>query len=173
MNDAILAGLYRKHADLAESFDRTRHHEQIAFRSVNGGVYPTGSPGQALFDFSIGTMFFWDGSAWAAITPGAPWVALALNTGGNWANFGSGNYDAAYRIIGDLVLLRGLVARSSGADNTILTLPSGARPTTTARFGQATSGGFGQIDVLSTGAVIAATGGVAYVSLDGITFSTL
>lgn len=170
MNDSVLAGLYRKHADLAESFNRTRHHEQIAIRSVNGGVYPTGVVGQALFDFAIGAMFFWNGSAWIPITPGGPWTAVTYTAG--WVDLGGGFRGAQYRKVGDEVQLRGLCKRTSGSATTMFTLPVGYRPTVSELFAQLSNDLLARIQIDLNGEVILSFGApTAWVNLSGISFS--
>lgn len=51
------------------------------------------------------------------------WVALTLGTG--WTG------SAQYRVINNVVYLRGRVTRTSGSDTTILTLPAAVRPSAT------------------------------------------
>lgn len=90
-----------------------------------------------------------------------------------WANGGSGFSVAAFRKEGDLVRMRGTVAKTAAngtavEGETIFTLPAGYRPPA-----RVTGQGMGgRVDVNTDGTVIF-VGGEAYQSLDGITFSTL
>lgn len=105
-------------------------------------------------------------------TIGDAWTAAPTFSSG-WANYGGGEQNAQYKKVGDFIFLRGLVARSSGTNTTIFTLPSGYRPPAYTRYVQQTNTGVGQIDVASTGAVIFASGGTGWVCLDRIVFSTV
>ena len=105
---------------------------------------------------------------------GGAWTALTLNSGGNWANFGGAYATPAYKKVGDLVFLRGLVVRSSGADTLIATLPSGYRPLADQLFATAGDNAFARIDVETDGEMRLQAGtATAYASLDGIWFSAL
>lgn len=55
------------------------------------------------------------------------WSNLSFGTG--WGNYGGGYAAGQYRRFGDIIMVRGLVALSSGTNATIGTLPSGYRPT--------------------------------------------
>jgi hypothetical protein len=57
-------------------------------------------------------------------TPTA-WTALTLQN--SWVNFGGGYQVGQYRMVGDIVYLRGVVC-SGTAGQTIATLPAGYRP---------------------------------------------
>jgi hypothetical protein len=98
-----------------------------------------------------------------------------LSFGSGWGNYGGGYYNGHYKKVGDLVFLRGLVARSSGSGTTIATLPSGFRPSSRSLFGVLTSAlsGSDRVDVDSNGDIILVSGGVGYVQLDGLVFSTI
>lgn len=103
---------------------------------------------------------------------GGAWAnAPSFNTG--WGNYGGGEQVAQYKKVGDLVFLRGLVARSSGSQTTICTLPSGYRPPAYTRFRQSSNTGDGQIEVAPTGEIVFAAGGAGWISLDRIIFSTV
>ena len=104
---------------------------------------------------------------------GTAWAALTLNSGGNWANYGGSYANAAYKKVGDLVFLRGLVVRSSGSDTLIATLPSGNRPGSYSLHATAGDDVFARIDVEPDGEMrLQAGSATAYVSLDGIVLST-
>jgi len=101
------------------------------------------------------------GNAWAGVSFGAGWV-----------NFGSGWEVGSYKKFGDLVMLRGLVARTSGTVTTIATLPSGFRPPVNVMFSAATNSGYGAVSVTTAGIVKLEAGGTAWLSLNNVTFST-
>lgn len=100
---------------------------------------------------------------------GSNWINVSFNTG--WGNYGGGYNNAQYKKVGDLVFLRGLVARSSGTETKIFTLPSGYRPTAQCLFSNITNGGQGRIDVETDGDVQYVSGGYSWVQLDGLVFS--
>lgn len=70
------------------------------------------------------------------------------------------------------VHLRGFVERASGASTTILLLPSGSRPAKQKVFVSFGSGGVARIDIQADGAVVYVSGGVTFLSLEGISFDT-
>ena len=105
---------------------------------------------------------------------GGAWTALTLNSGGNWGNYGGSYHSAAYKKVGDLVFLRGLVVRSSGVDTLIATLPVGYRPASFILRSTSGDDAFARIDVESDGEIrLQAGAATVYVSLDGVWFSTL
>lgn len=102
------------------------------------------------------------------------WAALTLNTAGNWANYGGSYYSAAYKKVGDLVFLRGLVKRTSGSDTLVATMPSGFRPGSTALYATSGDDTFARIDIENDGEIRLQAGtAAAYVSLDGFYFSVV
>lgn len=103
----------------------------------------------------IGTI----GESWTAVTFGAGWTNLA------------GYQVCQYKVVGDLVFLRGMAARTSGTGTTILTLPSGARPADDEIFAAYTSTGIGAVSVAPGGAVVHLAGSTTWVSLSGIVMS--
>lgn len=105
-------------------------------------------------------------------TLGETWTALSFNTG--WGNL-SGAYNALkYKKAGDLVMVRGLVVRSSGSSATIATLPSGYRPATEHIFVVASASVYGEVRITTGGAINLQIGAATtWVSLDNIVFSTL
>ena len=68
------------------------------------------------------------------------------------------------------VHLRGLVERASGAATTIMVLPIGHRPAKQKVFVVFGSSGVGRVDVHSDGVVEYSSGGVTFLSLEGISF---
>lgn len=67
--------------------------------------------GQPVYDFIIASQV-------------TPWTTLPFQSG--WSDFGSGYNGCAYRKVGDIVYLRGMV-RSPGGAGTIAYLPAGFR----------------------------------------------
>jgi hypothetical protein len=122
---------------------------------------------------AVGTQLTVNGSSVFNGNIGTSWAGLSFGSG--WGNYGGGYYNGHYKKVGDLVFLRGLVARSSGSGTTIATLPSGFRPSSRSLFGVLTSAlsGSDRVDVDSNGDIILVSGGVGYVQLDGLVFSTI
>lgn len=88
----------------------------------------------------------------------------------SWTNYGTGYETAEYYKDGNgRVSLSGII-KSGSVGSAAFTLPGGYRPRAREAFAVLTNTGIGQLDVLSTGDVIPATGGNGYVSLSGITF---
>ena len=102
---------------------------------------------------------------------GGSWTGLSFGSG--WANYGSGFQNGQYKKVGDLVFLRGLVARTSGVDTTIATLPSGFRPPANTVFITNATDAFGRVDIQTDGTVLLNNGTPTYVQLDGIVFSVV
>jgi len=103
---------------------------------------------------------------------GEGWTAVTFNTG--WGNLGGGWQGAAYKKIGDMVFLRGVVARSSGVETTMFTLPSGYRPAGNHLYPIVSNNDIGRVDLSTTGALTVSVGSPdAWVGLDGIFFSTV
>lgn len=117
-------------------------------------------------------------------SPWGAWTAVTLVNG--WINFSTSGLagatawtDGAYRVnsqTGD-VQLRGLLRHATATTaNTMFTLPAGARPPKSLMFNVMTNGVVARVDILNTGAVnmtAAPAPNDGYVSLDGISFSTL
>lgn len=104
-------------------------------------------------------------------TPTA-WTAATLQNG--WVNLSAGFATAAYRKVGDMVQLRGLVRSGTVDANTpILTLPAGSRPPLTEQFITASFNTFAHIYTHTSGAVACEMGSNTSVSLSGIQFSTV
>jgi len=103
---------------------------------------------------------------------GEAWTNLSFGTG--WTNYGSTYQTGQYKKFGDLVLLRGLVARTSGVGTVIANLPAGYRPATsnsTVLFDIITDTGAGRADLDSAGNLTHIGGGTAWVSLNDKFFS--
>ena len=102
-----------------------------------------------------------------------PWIALPFQTG--WANFGAPFEFGAYRKVGDVVQLQGLVGGPIGA-TTIATLPVGFRPKRQHIFLLGNNGNSSvmRVDVWVDGTVATAGNPVAggWITLSGVTFST-
>ncbi len=90
----------------------------------------------------------------------------------NWSDFGSGFNNVSFmKDTNGFVHIRGLAVRSSQVNDTIFTLPVGYRPASTVRNVIDTSGVFGAVQILNTGAVVATIGTVtSFVCLDWISF---
>lgn len=102
---------------------------------------------------------------------GGAWAGLSFGSG--WANYGGAYQTGQYKKVGDLVLLRGLVARTSGVGTTIATLPSGYRPLAQCLYIMNTDTGVGRLDIQTDGQIIATAGGTGWVQLDNLSFSVV
>lgn len=107
----------------------------LRFASANAraAALPSPAAGTETFLIAEARKELWDGTQWVALTPG-PWLPLPFITG---YNARAGN--PGYRIVGDVVQLRGLIQRTDGgqmvtttADSWLefATLPTTARPAT-------------------------------------------
>lgn len=127
---------------------------------------------------SAGKMTLFGDLEWSSGGFAAAWTALTYNT--NWSSYGSPYGSARYCQIGDLVLVNGLVTRTSGnTTTTVATLPSGYRPATQKSWETRMSiggvEGAYRIDVTPTGAISITYTGTAVIdtlSLDCIQFRT-
>lgn len=79
------------------------------------------------------------------------WTAPTLGNG--WTNFGGGNQAAQYRIVGDQVQIRGVIA-SGTLGATAFTLPVGFRPPAALQIATATNSAFGLLTITAAGAVV-------------------
>ena len=110
-------------------------------------------------------------------TLGDTWTAVSFGT--NWTDYGSGYQTAQYKKFGDQVYLRGLATSNANSWTTyptIFTLPVGYRPPARLIFEQTGNNSVAvRVDITSGGLVqwVAAGAGSGYISLDGISFSTL
>lgn len=102
---------------------------------------------------------------------GSTWSGFSFGSG--WTNLGSGYQNGQVKKVGDLILLSGVVYRNSGSGTLIATLPSGYRPAAGLVLNVFTSSGVGRVDVGTDGSMNLISGSASWVSLCGITFSTL
>lgn len=108
-----------------------------------------------------------DATAWTYVTFQSSWADY--DTSGTWAR-------AAYRRIGDVVYVRGLV-KDGTIGQPVFTLPAGFRPPGSTGKGSVifptyTATGVGRVDVEPSGIVRAHTGSNGYFSLSVVQFST-
>lgn len=104
-----------------------------------------------------------------SVTPS--WTAPTLNTG--WENYNIAWETAAYyKDRFGFVHLRGMVARSSGTEITIFTLPSGSRPPLNITFPIIGANGAGRLTITGSGNVVYESGGTTWYSLNGVYFRT-
>jgi len=103
------------------------------------------------------------------------WTAVSGGIGfkNSWVNFGGGYAPAAYRRVGDMVEVRGLI--TGGTLNVAaFTLPTGYRPTKTVHFSADSSAvtfGHGELTVEADGDVIPVSGSNSYYGLFTMRFS--
>ncbi|MBL1177832.1 hypothetical protein [Pantanalinema sp. GBBB05] len=101
------------------------------------------------------------------------WSAPTLLNG--WANYGAPLNPAGYwRDSFGVVHLRGVVANGAAGTN-LFVLPTGYRPTNrelicTISGGSGNIATLARVDILSTGEIQHMSGGVQFLSLDGLTF---
>jgi hypothetical protein len=98
------------------------------------------------------------------------WTAVPAYSNG-WGDFGSPWVRGEYRMVGDLVQLRGLI-NAGTIGSTAFTLPTGMRPPRGYHFGTDTSANaHGQVRIDTDGSVVPSNGSNVYISLTGIEFS--
>jgi hypothetical protein len=105
-----------------------------------------------------------------------PWLTFPFAL--NYQAFGGGYQTPQYRLVGNIVTLRGLMTRNTataGAGSTCGTLPVGARPTVGhLMFDTDMNGANCRVDVMTTGAIVHQGGALnvgGFFSLDGIQFA--
>lgn len=114
-----------------------------------------------------------------AVLPVVPWTPMVLING--WTNFGT-FFDAAYRKVGDIVEVRGVVKNTvsltAGGSSDVSVLPVGFRPPRWSMLSSsiqiATTYLVIRVDVVADGTIRlypSATGVPNYASLDSIRFS--
>ena len=108
-------------------------------------------------------------------TPGG-WIDVAAGVGFNtgWSNYGNPFHNAAYRRVGDVVQLRGVV--NSGTGTGPFSFPAGFQPSATVALGlyDASIGIINQWQIGSNGAGVYWPGAANHVNLlDGLFFSIL
>lgn len=103
---------------------------------------------------------------------GTAWAGLSFGSG--WGNLGGGWQTGQYKKIGDIVMLRGFVVRTSGTSARIATLPSGYRPLAPDRWAVTSDAGLhATIQVDADGNIDVVIGSPDdYMTLSGIIFST-
>jgi hypothetical protein len=102
---------------------------------------------------------------------GTAWTNVSFGSG--WTDYGGSYQTGQYKKVGDFVFLRGLVKRTSGSDVSIATLPSGHRPPAQCLIGVLTNTGIGRVDIQTDGQIVWSSGGVDWLQLDSLNFSTL
>lgn len=120
----------------------------------------SGTPGQILMIDGGGAAAYktlsgdatLNGAGALALAPSA-WVAPALSAG--WVNVGSGYVPAGYRKLGDEVLIRGVVKKTSAASGyeMIFPLPVGFRPPSIVVVPTFGSDALARFDIYADGAV--------------------
>lgn len=108
------------------------------------------------------------------LVAGEGWTGFSFGSG--WGNYGSSYVGGGYKKFGDLVLLRGLVSRTSGVGTTIATLPAGYRPINSSSLvllDVITDTGAGRVDINASGNLIYISGGTTWVSFNAKFFSIL
>lgn len=100
-------------------------------------------------------------------------IGASLGYGSGWSDFGSGEQIGQYRMLGDMVQLRGVVNGPNTANSIIFTLPAGYAPTNAREFiVQGGSSTVSTVAVLGTGDVeLGAVADGAGLWLDPIQFS--
>lgn len=128
--------------------------------------------GEMYYDTVGNILYWWNGSAWVPAQAGAvapvSWTAAPTLQAGV-TNFGAPYAVAAYRKSGDVVQLRGVLAATGSVMMTAFTLPAGNRPLATEVFNWNVT----HVNIDLAGVVSINPGGAGWVSLSGISFSTL
>lgn len=149
----------------------TGDNPALQYRSTSGnrrfrtrGLITDASDGNFVIDK-------WTGSSWTQIWEvpiDTGWTTLS--PAGGWSNSGAPYANLAYRKIGNVVRLRGVLSGSGTVGSTIFTLPSGYRPSSTGMYRLA--GGTGMDFNIATSGVCSPASGTAtgQISLDGIQF---
>lgn len=116
---------------------------------------------------SDGNLHYSTDSGVVSFPPGdEPWQTPTLLNG--WVNFGAGYTQAAYRRVGNKVILRGLIKTGSSI---AFTLPVGYRPTALHHLSTVSYSGVATVNVYSDGTVNFGTGAsTTWTSLDGVEF---
>jgi hypothetical protein len=139
---------------------------------------PVGNVHQSLFIYRLdtGVLEVRQGAAWVPYRPprGDDWHEATLQN--NWKNFERGYSTPAYTRTDDgWVRIRGLVAsvESGAIGKPIFTLPRGYRPPARGLFAASTNPNvYSRVNVETNGTVVATTGSIEWISLDGIAFDT-
>jgi hypothetical protein len=131
--------------------------------------------GQTVLVFVFGTQLWCIPQTTTAVSS-PPWLDVSTTVGyqSGWADqtFSGIFHGAQYRIVGDIVSLRGLVVRASGTNQPIFNLPVGFAPTGQETWSVDAGQAFGEVQVTIFGVVLFTSGTATnYVSLSGISFS--
>lgn len=115
----------------------------------------------------------WNGSSWSQIWEvplDSGWTSITPASG--WSNYGNSYTNLAYRKIGNVVHLRGVLSGGGTVDAALFTLPAGARPSTKGMYRFA--GGTGQDFYIDMAGKCAPASGTAtgQVAFDGVSFLT-
>lgn len=97
------------------------------------------------------------------------WYDVSYCSG--WAGYGGGYYNPNYNKVGNHVALRGQIKRASGTGAAMFTLPVGYRPSAKVRLLVITDSGPGYIEIETDGNAKYISGGVGWISLDGLLFT--
>jgi hypothetical protein len=139
---------------------------RVGIRRVNGGGTLQARGAFVIYDTGPVT------GALVSPEPTPPWISLPYATG--WLHYDANTfYGGAYRRMGDLVYLRGLVTQVGGAAATIGTLPAGYRPARQVIQSQLCSTGQARYDITTSGVITTSTTISAgnWVCFDGVYFS--
>lgn len=108
--------------------------------------------------------YVWTAGAWKAtwLVPDTGWITPTLLNG--WVPFGGAYRGPAYRRLGGVVYIKGLIKSGTAAPGTaIFTLPAGFRPSTYDVYPTWGNGGGNALEISPTGSVV--VGDVAATSL--------
>lgn len=95
------------------------------------------------------------------------WTNLSYGTG--WGDYNAASWQRGqYRKIGDMVYLRGLVARTSGVGTTIATLPAGHYPPVQILNQVNGTDAHARVDITAGGVMVLAVGTPTHISLNDI-----
>ena len=100
-------------------------------------------------------------------------VGATVSLPSGYATVTGFSHTFGYKKFGDIVMLRGVARRTSGAVTTLMTLPAGYRPAAARRLPASASGSnVGAVDINTDGTVVIVSGSPAdYFSIDGVVFS--
>jgi hypothetical protein len=128
--------------------------------------------GMVIWQWDTKVLAVYNGATWDEVQAVTPWTAPTfLNS---WTNFGAPYNLAKYRKVGDMVQLRGLIAGGTvGTGTPFFLLPTGFRPPAASVHVVVSNNLFGRINVNADGNCVVEVGNNAFVSLDGINFSTV
>ena len=129
-----------------------------------------GTTGDSSFAWRVGDVYAQEADFYRAQLDQSAWFGVTFSSG-DWSNYGAPWQTCQYmKDSMGFVHLRGLCQRTAGATTTILTLPSGYRPSNSESFIVNATNAAGALEVQSDGDVVLSFGTATYVSLAGITF---